>query len=296
VLTSTGWTRADGLRVGDNVFRALERRECGPGRGSNEYLDNGPSSFEQILDSLAAIGRRARIPATTDYLHGDGRYCKGEIDVVIADHSLSTVLDSELVEQCPEGHLVRADVQAAALPSHSPGNLGDLRVAAMSVARPLTECNTSPFETPPERRAADSEDPGEVLAGLPCSISPDQIVNVDRGSFKGHAFDLQTSTGAYSVNGLIVHNCRHTVTACLARNKILPAPPPDMDRYKDEQRLRYLERRVREARRKEAVALDAAALRKARVELRAAWAAIREHVNDTGIARKRAREQILRAR
>lgn len=96
--------------------------------------------------------------------------------------------------------------------------------------------------------------------------------------------------------GLFHPNCRHTFTIAKAGQKLPPSPKPDMDRYRAEQRLRYLERRVRAARRREAVALDPKAKRKARADLVAAWAAIRDHIDDTGIRRNRQREQIIRAR
>lgn len=107
---------------------------------------------------------------------------------------------------------------------------------------------------------------------------------------------LLTAEELAAATGLFHPNCRHTVTAVRAIDKVLPTPRPDMDRYEAEQRLRYLERRVRAARRREAVALDPAALRKARAELRAAWAAIRAHIDETDIPRQRQREQIIRAR
>lgn len=97
--------------------------------------------------------------------------------------------------------------------------------------------------------------------------------------------------------GLFHPNCR-CGTAAAASAPIPPTtgPEPDPARHVAERRLRYLERRVRAARRREAVALDAQALAKARRELRASWAAIREHVDQTGATRQRGREQIIRAR
>jgi hypothetical protein len=91
-------------------------------------------------------------------------------------------------------------------------------------------------------------------------------------------------------------NCKHTVTAFRTGDKVPPAPRPDMERYQAQQRLRYLERRVRAAKRRLAVALDDQTKRKANAEMRAAFAAIRAHTDQTGIARQRNREQINRAR
>jgi hypothetical protein len=107
---------------------------------------------------------------------------------------------------------------------------------------------------------------------------------------------ILTAEQLAEATGLFHPNCRHVVTVVRALGRVLPAPKPDMDRYHAEQRLRYLERRVRAARRREAVALDPVALRKARAELRAAWAAIRQHIDEYDLVRQRQREQIIRAR
>lgn len=96
--------------------------------------------------------------------------------------------------------------------------------------------------------------------------------------------------------GLFHPNCRHRVSLVKTNAPPITRPAPDPSLYAAQQRLRYLERRVRAARRREAVALDPKALRRARAELRAAWAAVREHVDRYDLVRQRQREQIIRAR
>ncbi|AUM18235.1 MULTISPECIES: phage minor capsid protein [Rhodococcus] len=86
-------------------------------------------------------------------------------------------------------------------------------------------------------------------------------------------------------------NCRHRYTLLVPGARIPKPEPYDPQGYKDEQRLRYLERKVREAKRLEAAALSDADKRLATARVRAIQGQIRDHVDRTGVARKRFREQ-----
>lgn len=88
-------------------------------------------------------------------------------------------------------------------------------------------------------------------------------------------------------------NCRCRVIAHLPGLRPRPdATTFDPKRSKDQERLRMLERRVREAKREAALAPDAAAQASARKDIRDAQAAIREHVAETGLLRRNHREQL----
>ncbi len=87
-------------------------------------------------------------------------------------------------------------------------------------------------------------------------------------------------------------NCRHRYTLLVPGARVPQPEPYDPQGYKDEQRLRYLERKVREAKRVEAAALSPADQAAARARVRAIQAQIRHHVDRTGVARKRFREQV----
>lgn len=94
--------------------------------------------------------------------------------------------------------------------------------------------------------------------------------------------------------GLHHPNCKHTHTLWVP-GAPRPAMREDDDdqAYADEQKLRRLERGVREAKRKQAAAITPEAKQKAGAQLRARQAAIRDHVAVTGVKRKRHREQLV---
>lgn len=97
-------------------------------------------------------------------------------------------------------------------------------------------------------------------------------------------------------DGLYHPGCRHSHSAYLLGVTRPPTATADPEGDKARQRLRALERRVRAAKREQAVALDDTAARAARAKVSAAQAAIRQHVATTSAKRQPAREQIGRAR
>lgn len=96
--------------------------------------------------------------------------------------------------------------------------------------------------------------------------------------------------------GLYHPGCRHSHSAYLPGVTRPPTATADPQGDADRQRLRALERRVRAAKRQEAVALDDTARRAAAVKVRDAQAAIRAHVDTSSAKRQNQREQIGRAR
>lgn len=94
-------------------------------------------------------------------------------------------------------------------------------------------------------------------------------------------------------DGLFHPGCRHSVSAYLhGYSRPAPARTADPEGDAARRRLRYLERKVREWKRREAVALSPETGEAARVKVRAYQAAIREHVASTPAKRQRQREQL----
>lgn len=99
-----------------------------------------------------------------------------------------------------------------------------------------------------------------------------------------------------TADGLFHPGCRHSVSAYLPGVTKAPRATADPEGDAARQRLRYLERQVRAAKRQEAAALDDAAAARARARVRELQGRIREHVATTSAKRQPAREQIGRAR
>jgi hypothetical protein len=297
VLTSTGWLPAKFLREGMQVFSTAD----GHGRdaaSADEDLDNVPVLIEQVLDAVAATGGRASVPASSDDLHGDAVWVHGEIDVVLADRDLVSVVQSYGVEKRLEGALPRADVQPESSAAFRAEQLRLLRVER-SVAGALPHFDASALYSAEDRRAADAETVGDILGGLAADVAPDQIVSVELYWFVGHAFDLQTSSGAYVASSILVHNCRHHLSAFMDGFSTVREPKPWTDAhaaaYKATQKQRSLERDIRSAKRQALYALTPQSAKDARLDIRQGQAALRQFLADNpdlNLLRQSRREQI----
>lgn len=97
-------------------------------------------------------------------------------------------------------------------------------------------------------------------------------------------------------DGLFHPNCTHRLTAYLPGATRIPTHTANPEGDKARQQLRALERKVRREKLQEAAAIDPASKRAAAAKVRDLQRQIREHVNETGLIRQRAREQIGVAR
>lgn len=155
---------------------------------------------------------------------------------------------------------------------------------------------------PPESnayaRAGDSQNPADVSLAVPGGIELDKVVDVDRFTFFGHAYDFQTCDGIYALNGIISHNCRHTHSAYVPgfTNIQSPKPDPGHEGYKATQKQRYLERQIRASKRMEAAAIDPRDIDTAKSRIRAYQAKLRDHIKQHDLPRRRHREQLKQAK
>jgi hypothetical protein len=96
------------------------------------------------------------------------------------------------------------------------------------------------------------------------------------------------------IAGLYHPNCRHSLRPFLPGLTRPPAhaPGPARATYEDTQRQRYLEGQLRAWQRREAVALDEAARRRARVSIGAYQLRLAALSRSTGLPRQRDREQV----
>ncbi len=292
VLTSLGWMPAKALDVGHHLFRTTGADLGGGTTVAGEYLDDMPPLVEEVFDALASTGSSSRVPAAANDLHNDGRFCQGEIDVVVADDRLLLVGDANGVQCGGESHLVGADVKMPGRPSA--GALGlDSDTVGGSIRGALPHFDSDFMQSAEDRAVADSEDVGEVLRGLPRLVETDQIVDVERDAFyEGHAYDFQTGTGAYALNSLIVHNCRHRHSLFVPGVTDTSPTKADDEGYEDTQKLRYMERQTREWKRRAATSLDPVEKKVAQAKVREWQGKIKAHTETTGVGRRRDREQL----
>lgn len=78
---------------------------------------------------------------------------------------------------------------------------------ADSIASSLVSKEASGLQFGGESGIGDVESCSYVLGALAGHVSLDRVLEVSRGNFAGHVYNLQTADGWYSANGIITHNC-----------------------------------------------------------------------------------------
>jgi hypothetical protein len=125
---------------------------------------------------------------------------------------------------------------------------------------------------------------GKVLADTPGEVTED-----------GHTFTVAATIEEATAAGLFHPNCKHTLTAYQPGFTVLKPnqwTALDEQNYKNTQRLRALEREVRRAKQVQAAALNDTQHARAGRDVRAAQAAVRDHITQTGLMRRPRREQL----
>ncbi|MDP2663545.1 MAG: hypothetical protein Q8R28_22760, partial [Dehalococcoidia bacterium] len=85
ILTPRGFRPAYLIQVGDEIIcGTLRQGEPAP---IDPYHQHGPARIEDIWDAyqIAPAVSAGRVPATTEDLHGDGRWIDGQIDIIGTD-------------------------------------------------------------------------------------------------------------------------------------------------------------------------------------------------------------------
>lgn len=122
-----------------------------------------------------------------------------------------------------------------------------------------------------------------------------RIIEPDARTGTPTVIDVAGSLEQARAAGFQHPNCRHTIAPYLPGVTKTGNAVADPTRYEAGQRQREIERKIREWKRRQLVALDGAAARQAAGKVRAWQAALREHVDQHDLTRLRRREQIGRA-
>ncbi|MFE0727938.1 phage minor capsid protein [Streptomyces antibioticus] len=178
---------------------------------------------------------------------------------------------------------MRSAVGRAAIEAHS-DRLGAAGVDLVIVSQSPEEC---PKCRPWERKIlARTGPPGAREVQVEHATEDGEMVTVEV------AGSLPEARAA----GLLHPNCRHSISVYLPGVSRIPDAQPSRATYEDTQRQRYYERQIRKWKRLEGAAMDEATARARRARVRAYQAKVRELVKETGLPRKRHREQLETAR
>jgi len=225
VLTVRGWLPARSLREGDQVLRSTVHRQI-PVLSADVHLDEVPASVSDVFATLRHLGAHSRVVPASDDLHGDGEFCQGEVDVVaVAEAFLPYEEQARSGEGFSHQLFVPTAVRERAFRglSTAPFRLLGVSLPAPSTMRSIdgdpVAGSWSNFDSALSEalaydaaRAADTT--SQILGRSASEIELDQIIEIRYvESWTGHAYDLETGTGVYWCDGILVHNCRRAYGA-----------------------------------------------------------------------------------
>ena len=199
LLTPDGFIPAKGLRQGDYIFdcSGLERRVT-----SDPDIDWQPSVIDKAFMTAQKNSSMitVRMPSSAENLHGDGRFCNGDIDIVTEDgflrdtgkSSCSQPINEQLFSvtgdsrqlQCSRGltsMFIALSDAAVSFMGGSRDRLPELW-SALGIDEPgsfatAARSYAALFQTCPDGSAANSEGFGDRLFRLPGIISRNNVVN-----------------------------------------------------------------------------------------------------------------------
>ena len=116
LLTPHGFARAQSLRKGDEVFHSPSLEGI---IASDPNDHNSPIAIKDVVASLAESRGMVSmaVPLSPEYLHGDGRRCDGDIDVIAPDRFLRGDTEAPSPETINEIDFRPADVRLLGLPT-----------------------------------------------------------------------------------------------------------------------------------------------------------------------------------
>lgn len=138
------------------------------------------------------------------------------------------------------------------LARHSTLVEGDHLAHGDGLVPPLDGRPPSSFKPSAYGRRGDSQNPADVCEVVPGLVEADSVVEVEFSVVWCHAYDFQTVDGVYLLNGVIVHNCRHTDTAFVPWLEGEEDIQTGEEEYEAEQRQREIERNIRRWKRRRA--------------------------------------------
>lgn len=112
--TVDGYAAAQHLRKGDYVLHCPDFEGIGT---ANPDADGIPTLAEDIVESLSeTFGMSTMaVPVASEYFHGDGRFCDGNIDIVASDGFLRRANEALGFKHVAQKYFGSADVRAVTL-------------------------------------------------------------------------------------------------------------------------------------------------------------------------------------
>lgn len=214
VLTPHGWLAARLLEEGGYVIGGLGPEGLSAAVGDGHGYAQTP--IEEIARALGQAGETAtaEVPVAPEDFHGDG--LGSEAAVVRIRRTLRNDAGAAFSGLTAEAALLAGllalplDRQGpAAEPLKGNGEAAARCVRTRSLPAPGLQIHGNPFHS------AYADRLGQALDRLAPPVQADRVVRLRRRPFSGRVYNLQTAAGWYLADGIVVHNCRCTLSLVL---------------------------------------------------------------------------------
>lgn len=231
ILTPHGWRPAGSLDEGDYIVEIANKR-IGIIMPKG-HKDHGAPLISDVFDAVAKAGHARSEVSLRDQFHGDGS-AHGYVDVVDATRPLLFNLQPALAEGISDHSFANTDksifgrgaldefgnrylrppsgvVSGRGKSGPADGTLA-LHPNSIGIASP-TSGSADGQDASHDGVARDAMKSRQGQDALSCLMPATQVTRltqVDRSSFNGHVFNLQTEAGLYVAEGILVSNCRCT--------------------------------------------------------------------------------------
>jgi hypothetical protein len=233
ILTAGGWVAASGLSSGDQVFQRIGPSQTpGGGSGIDPYLNHGETTIEKVFESLwMSVGcSTTSVPSSSEAFHGDGTVNQ-EIEIVWAESNLPADVTGKPRKHIVDMAFADSDGLGVGLPtdsriaqiiersSASTGNpvsfsdaglFGNFGLPVAPDGLGVTHSTSSQAEKIPASQyggPCDQTASGNREEGLASQVRLVQIVKIEKRDFSGHVYNLETESGCYTADSIVVHNC-----------------------------------------------------------------------------------------
>ena len=245
ILTDKGWVPLNRLTEGDNVICYDFGKWMGFG---DPYIEDAPAKISQKFDALCS--RRGaivkRVAGTVMDFHGDGK--PGKVEIVTSGCYLWRKRESAFCEPSRQNAFSLSYLRKALFAAlgaigktrlafgmslGSLGIFGHMRscrgMGSAQIFAPLVGAAIGPGLASGFRHIANvdiglsqyAKNPifrdaitiSDTLTGFAAGVTRDRIVGINRLQYAGHVYNLHTSLGYYTANGVIVQNCGNAYEA-----------------------------------------------------------------------------------
>jgi hypothetical protein len=240
ILTDRGWVPAGRLDIGSNVIRSLRREWEAP---CDLYGENVPAPIHEVAEAFRRSSKVAavEVPMTAEDFHGDGEGSK--VAIIWTDRLLRGSQNGPFLKKLAGDYFINRLLRLKHLAARAGRKVLNGTLAAsyrvMSGAhlrfapvgwheRPFYSFSFSVApqrDTAFEKRSADNLSSDAKLArdlinGSAGPVALDKVLSVRQENFSGHVYNLETAGGYYTAEGIIVHNCRCSVTYVTDLDKV----------------------------------------------------------------------------